>query len=146
MLGSSRGPGRHTFYVEIMSSNLIPSTHLGTFRPPCKEAISQLIFFIMAFLFISILVALVIITVSYLLVTLVVNAVKSRNDDAFMFGVIFTLCFFVILCILTFDALNSTTQNICTDYVNGKIEQVVTVKYSDHKIIDADTVYQYKSR
>lgn len=43
-------------------------------------------------------------------------------------------------------ALNSNTQNICTDYVNGKIEQVVTVKYSDHKIIDADTVYQYKSR
>lgn len=146
MLGSSRGLGRHTFYVEIMGSNPIPSTHLGTFRPPSKEAISQLTFFIMAFLFISILIALVIITVSYLLVTLVVNAVKSRNDDAFMFGVIFTLCFFVILCILTFDALNSSTQNICTDYVNGKIEQVVTVKYSDHKIIDADTVYQYKSR
>lgn len=96
--------------------------------------------------FLSILIALVIITVSYLLVTLVVDAVKSQNEDAFMFGVIFTLCFFVILCILTFDALNSNTQNICTDYVNSKIEQVVTVKYSDHKIIDADTVYQYKSR
>ena len=96
--------------------------------------------------FLSLLIALVIITVSYLLVTLVVDAAKSRNEDAFMFGVIFALCFFVILCILTFDTLNSNTQNICTDYVNGKIEQVVTVKYSDHKIIDADTVYQYKSR
>lgn len=51
--------------------------------------------------FLSLLIALVIITVSYLLVTLVVDAAKSQNEDAFMFG--------VILCILTFDALNSNT-------------------------------------
>lgn len=51
MLGSSRGPGRHTFYVEIMGSNPIPSTNYINYK--IMRTLETYILFVILFLLTS---------------------------------------------------------------------------------------------
>lgn len=95
----------------------------------------------------SFIIAIVIVVLSYLLINWMVNSIKNNETGNSIFNVILTAFFTSFIWVFVYGYFARSPQKICTDFVNNKIEQIITVKYSNQQntIIKVDTTYRYST-
>ena len=95
----------------------------------------------------SFIIAIVIVVLSYLFINCMINSIKNNETGNSIFNSILTVFFISFIWVFVYGYFARSPQKICTDFVNNRIEQIVTVTYSSQQdaIIKVDTTYRYST-
>lgn len=93
----------------------------------------------------SLIIVIIIVVISYLLLNWMINSIRNNKTGNSFINSILIALFASFIWLFVYGYFARSPQKICTDFVNNKIEQIITVKYSNQQnaIIKVDTTYRY---